>query len=391
MAKKKNKLDWLNIRKALSYFRRLWPFLKPQWAQIALALLGTGMYSGGYAMRLVVIKPFLNLVNDPTKITQADAAGIIQQVAPLSGVLLGGAALMGIGTFLRQYYMGYVQSYTVINLQRAIVDKVLKQPMAFFNSEKKGALMSRMTANTGAASGLVKIVIESVISQPATIVAVLAVLLYTSVTLSLATFVVFPIVLIPVMLFAGKIRKATRKKYQKLEASGDFFMQMLDGIRVVKSYRLEPEQKAEFDRVSEDVFRRDRKVARYKGTARFSVEFTYNALMAAGLFAVGFLMSLPFMQGEGGGLGMFVQFLPGWFSCTIRHANSGTRSTTYRNRPRHWTAPSSCWTASPSCRTCTARTKPRASSRRSSSMTSNSTTSKAGLCCATSTSRSSPG
>ncbi|MCA8947129.1 MAG: ABC transporter ATP-binding protein, partial [Planctomycetes bacterium] len=175
----------------------------------------------------------------------------------------------------------------------------------------KGALMSRMTANTSAASGLVKIVIESVISQPVTIVAVLGVLLYTSAVLSLATFVVFPVVLIPVMLFAGKIRKATRKKYQKVEASGNFFIQMLDGIRVVKSYRLEPEQKAEFERVSEDVFRRDRKVARYKGTSRFSVEFTYNALMAGGLFLVGFLMSLPWMQGPNGGLGMFVQFFAG--------------------------------------------------------------------------------
>ncbi|MCA8935351.1 MAG: ABC transporter ATP-binding protein [Planctomycetes bacterium] len=311
MAKKKQKFDWLSIRKALAYFKRLWPFLRPQWFQIALALAGTAMYSGGYAMRLIVIKPFLNLVNDPDSLGSANAEAIVREVAPWSGVLLGGAILMGVGTYLRQYYMGYVQSYTVINLQRAIVDKVLTQPMAFFNKEKKGALMSRMTANTSAASGLVKIVIESVISQPVTIVAVLGVLLYTSAVLSLATFVVFPVVLIPVMLFAGKIRKATRKKYQKVEASGNFFIQMLDGIRVVKSYRLEPEQKAEFERVSEDVFRRDRKVARYKGTSRFSVEFTYNALMAGGLFLVGFLMSLPWMQGPNGGLGMFVQFFAG--------------------------------------------------------------------------------
>lgn len=311
MGKKKQKFDWLNVRKALAYFKRLWPFLKPQWPQLALALLGTGMYSGGYALRLIVIKPFLDLVNKPEAMTDGSATAIMQEVVPWSGVLLLGAILMGVGTFLRQYYMGYLQSYTVINLQRAIVDKVLTQPMAFFNKEQKGALMSRMTANAAAASGLVKIVIESVISQPITIVAVLGVLLYTSYVLSLATFVVFPIVLIPVMLFASKIRKATRKKYQKVEASGNFFIQMLDGIRVVKSYRLEPEQKEEFERVSEDVFRRDRKVARYKGTSRFAVEFTYNALMAGGLFLVGFLMSMSWMQGDSGGLGMFVQFFAG--------------------------------------------------------------------------------
>ena len=41
---------------------------------------------------------------------------------------------MGIGTWLKQYYTGYIQAYTVVNLQRAIVDRVLVQPMSLFNS-----------------------------------------------------------------------------------------------------------------------------------------------------------------------------------------------------------------------------------------------------------------
>ncbi|MCA8915841.1 MAG: ABC transporter ATP-binding protein [Planctomycetes bacterium] len=314
MGKRKEKLDWLNVRKALAYFKRLWPFLKPQWPQMLLVLLGTGMYSGGYAVRLFVIKPFLEVANDLTKrgadISDTGAAAIIEKVAPLSGVLLLGAAGMAIGTYLRQYYMGYMRAYTVISLQRAMVDRVLQQPMSFFNNERKGALMSRMTANTSAASSLVRIVIEGIISHPITIVSVMAVLLYTSPILSLATFVVFPIVLVPVMLFASRIRKATKKRYKKVEVTGNFFHQMLDGIRVVKSYRLEPEQRAEFDRVSEDVFRRERKVARYKGSARFGVELTYNTVMAGALFLVGYLMTTAWFT-EAGGLPMFVQFFAG--------------------------------------------------------------------------------
>lgn len=313
MAKAKNKFDWLNLRKALSYFKRLWPFLKPQWPQLSLALIGTVMYSGGYAVRLLAVRPFLELMTElqsGTGDVENMAVQALEKSLPFAGILFGGALLMSTGTFLRQYYMGYVQAYTVINLQRSIVDRVLTQPMAFFNSEKKGALMSRMTGNTRAASSLVKIVIEGVLSHPVTMIAVLGVLLYTSPMLSLATFVVFPIVLVPVMLFASKIRKATRTKYKKDEAAGNFFHQMLDGVRVVKSYRLEGEQREEFERVSEEVFRRARKVARYKGSSRFAVEFTYNSLMAAGLLVVGYLATTVWFT-QSGGMSTFAQFFLG--------------------------------------------------------------------------------
>jgi ATP-binding cassette, subfamily B, bacterial MsbA len=310
MGKKRDKFDLMNLRKGVQYFRRLWPFLKPQWFPLLLVVTGMTLYAAGYAVRLIVIRPFIELAERSEELTESAAMEIVQQVAPLSFVLLGGAFAMAIGTFLRQYFMGYAQSYTVIRLQRAIVQRVLMQPINFFNSERKGALMSRMTANTRAAGKLVQIVMEAVISHPLKIFAVMAVLIYTSPLLALATFVVLPVALLPVLLFAGRIRKATHKKYKKLEASSNFFHQMLDGIRVVKSYRLEDAQREEFHKVSENVFRRDRKVARYKGTARFGVELTYNTVMAAALFGVGFIITAPWFA-EQGGLGMFVQFFAG--------------------------------------------------------------------------------
>jgi ATP-binding cassette, subfamily B, bacterial MsbA len=310
MAKDKEKFDWLSVRKAIAYFKRLWPFLKPQWPQLVFVIIGVLMYAGGYAVRVLVIGPVFTMAQDMNDINQQSAESVVREMAPFAGVLLVGAFLMAVGTFLRQYYMGYVQSSTVINLQRAMVKNVLTQPMSFFNTERKGALMSRVTSNTQAANRLVKTVIEGVVSQPATVIAVVAMLVYTSPLLALTTLVVLPIVVVPVMLFAGKIQKATRKRYKKTEASGNFFHQMLDGIRVVKSYRLEQEQREEFERVSADVFRHARKVARYKGSSRFGIEITYNTVMACALFAVGYLLTTRWFV-DAGGLPTFVQFFAG--------------------------------------------------------------------------------
>ncbi len=306
------KVDWANLRKAVAYARRLWPLIRPQWPQLILVILGMALFAGGYAARIFVLGKFLNVMNRHNRdaVTDEVALALLQEVAPLAGILFVGAVGMAVGTYLKQYYQGYLRSSTIMNLQRHIVDRVLKQPMSFFNTERKGALMSRMTTNARSAGQLVQIMLDVVLAQPLIMIGVVSVLLYFSPMLTLMTFVVFPIVLGPVLLFAGKIRSATRKKYKKLEASGNFFHQMLDGIRVVKGYRLEDSQREEFRRVSQDVFTRERKVARYKGSARFGVEFTYNTLLALGLFGVGFVMTADWFR-DSGGLVLFVTYFAG--------------------------------------------------------------------------------
>lgn len=53
MAKKK-----LNSRTAVGYFKRLCPYLRQLRPQLLLIILGMGLYAGGYAARLLVIRPF---------------------------------------------------------------------------------------------------------------------------------------------------------------------------------------------------------------------------------------------------------------------------------------------------------------------------------------------
>ncbi len=308
--KLRNRLDWISLRRAWYYARHLWPYLKPQWFQIVLMIAGMLLYGAGYGMRIAVIKPFFELVADPNAEITSDMREVMQRFGPYAALLFGGAVLMAIGTFLKHYYEGWVKASTVINLQREVVSRLLTQPMAFFNKERKGALMSRIGGNTRAAGQLVQILLDAFLAHPITIIAVLAVLLFTSPMLTLLTFIVFPVVLLPVVMFAGKIRRATHKKYQKGEASGQFFHQLLDGIRVVKSYRLEDAQREEFKRVSEKLFYHDRKVSRYKGSSRFGVELSYNTLMAAALLGAGMVMTTVWFQ-EMGGLALFAQYFAG--------------------------------------------------------------------------------
>lgn len=310
MAEESKKLDLVNMRRAAHYAKRMWPLVKPLWPQLLLVVTGMLAYAAGYGMRIAIIGEFIKLATAPDSLMGDEAEKVIRRIAPLAGVLFGGAILMAVGTYLKHYFQGYVKAASILNLQRRIVDQVLKQPIAFFNKERKGALMSRMSANARAAGQLLQVSMDVVLGHPLTMISVLGVLLYISPFLTLLTFVIMPIVLMPVIYFSGKIRRATHKKFKKMEASSNFVHQMLDGIRVVKSYRLEEAQRAEHIRVSDETFRHARRVSRYKGASRFGVEITYNTLMAAALFGVGLVMSTQWFV-DAGGFGVFAAFFAG--------------------------------------------------------------------------------
>lgn len=310
MAEQSKKLDIANVRRAGHYAKRLWPLVKPLWPQLVLVVTGMLAYAAGYGIRIAVIGEFIKLATSPSNLMSDEAEKVIREIAPLAGVLFAGAVLMAVGTYLKHYFQGYLKSATVINLQRRIVDQVLKQPIAFFNNERKGALMSRMSANARAAGQLVQVTLDVLLAHPLTMISVLGVLLYISPFLTLLTFGIMPVVLLPVIYFSGKIRRATHKKFKKMEAGSNFVHQMLDGIRVVKSYRLEEAQRAEHVRVTQETFRHARRVARYKGASRFGVEITYNTLMAAALFGVGLVMSTQWFA-DAGGFGVFAAFFAG--------------------------------------------------------------------------------
>ena len=312
MAEEK-KGDMISLGKAAGMLRRLWPFVRPQWPQFALVLLGICLDAAGNAARLWVIARFVQSefvfgkVDDQAAVQAQQALG---DFLPLAGILMLGALAMATGSLLKQYFTGYVQARTIINLQRAVLGRVLSQPMTYFNAQRKGTLITRLTANTAGAGSLLRTFIEGVLAGPAVIVALGAVMFYTSPSLSLLTLVTIPAVLVPVIVYAAKIRKATRTKYRKLEASGNFFLQTLDGIRVVKGYRLEGAQREEFERVSDQVFLKERKVARYKGLSRFGIEITYNGVMAAALLGAGLVMATQWFE-QMGGIGTFVAFFAG--------------------------------------------------------------------------------
>jgi subfamily B ATP-binding cassette protein MsbA len=330
MGRSKNRFQLSDLREAFTQMRRLTPYAFPYWPRLVVYLAATTLYWVGNAGRALVIGPFIAIasgaVKHGTEVTGnasdveqtirdkfghgtaafVDSVGIpILWTLPL--VLLVAGIAQAIGTWGKQYQMNWLMNRATVDVQRDLAKHLMRQPVSFFNQNRKGELMSRVTNDLGGVRATFSIVYNDLFHHPIGIITMLAMAIYTSPQLSLAT-LFLPLVLLPVIAFAGKIKRLSRASYETAAELSNFFHQFFEGVRVVKAYGMEGEQVKELDRASLTYFNRSVKVGKYKGLSRALVEMVVGLMTAAALAAGLWLLSNDIF-GERIEFGTVVQFI----------------------------------------------------------------------------------
>lgn len=291
--KRKNRFQWADLRDARMQVRRLAPYALPYWPRMALFLLGTAVYWAGFGGRLFVIKPFVDIMQSLRPTSEGGAAAVASDaftaetwgmpaIVVLPAVMLLAGIAMALGTWLKQYQMAWLMHRATIDVQRDLTRHLMRQPISFFNQNRKGELLSRVTNDMAGVRGTFHIVYNDLIHHPIGIGFILAGAIWTSPELSILTLFV-PIVLLPVVAFAGKIKRLSKRSYETAAELTTFFHQFFEGVRVVKAFSMEKEQEKELDRAALDYFNRSVKVGKYMGISRSLVEMMMGVLTAAAI------------------------------------------------------------------------------------------------------------
>jgi subfamily B ATP-binding cassette protein MsbA len=109
--------------------------------------------------------------------------------------------------------------------------------------------------------------------------------------LSLFTFVLFPIVIIPVLIFGRKIKKYGSKSLMHLGELTDAMREMFSGIRIVKAFKMEDEEIVEFKYLNSRFFRRMMQTVKAKALNTSTTEFIYSLGLAAIVIVGGYVIT----------------------------------------------------------------------------------------------------
>ncbi len=146
--------------------------------------------------------------------------------------------LRGLLTYLTAYMLNWVSIRVANDLRLKLFEHVIHLPMGFFSRTSTGDL----TARIDGAMGVVNTIngsFATLVRDPISIVGLVAGMFILQWKLSLATLVVFPICLIPVVIYGRKLRKTHSGIHQKFVGAANVLHESFTGIRVIKAYNLE--------------------------------------------------------------------------------------------------------------------------------------------------------
>lgn len=223
-------------------------FVRPWSGQIALATLAGVVAAIATAAWARLLGPLLEAVLKGGDIT---LLGVTFQPADLAVKLpfavVTMAVVKALSTWAHSGLMSTVAQNGLAALRKALYDRVLSLPPAWFEKRHSGELLSRFTADVAQVEFAVGTSLSSWLKDTLQTLALLGVCASIDGRLFLLTFLVIPGMVLPVSRFAKSARKAATRGQASLGALTQLASEHLQALPIVQAYRTEPAALAAFD------------------------------------------------------------------------------------------------------------------------------------------------
>ncbi|MGI9116690.1 MAG: ABC transporter ATP-binding protein [Gaiellales bacterium] len=154
---------------------------------------------------------------------------------------IAGIALSRVETYLT----GWVGERVLNDLRVDLFQHMQSLSMGYFERQRTGVLISRLTNDVEALQQLVTDGLTSTVRNVLTLVVAGGILLFLDFRLALATIVVFPLMAVLTFVFRGQSARAYGLMRSRLALVTAALQEDLNGIRVIQAYRREADSRAQ--------------------------------------------------------------------------------------------------------------------------------------------------
>ncbi|MGG4493071.1 ABC transporter ATP-binding protein [Brevibacillus reuszeri] len=230
-----------SARSVWSMYQRLFTHAREQWRKMLLALVA-----------IIVISLMEFAIPQLTAYT-------IDHVIPdkrysellwIGAGILGAALFLGLFTYLSSYLLSYIGQHTINRLRNELYQHLQKQDMAFFDKNRTGDLMSRITGDVSILQQLVSSGMLQMVTELVTFFAIAIYMLYVNPQLTFLMLCTFPIL----FFFTRKVGKRMRSSFRAVQESSadvnNHLVENLSSVRLMKAYATEPYEAQQFQQRS---------------------------------------------------------------------------------------------------------------------------------------------
>ena len=167
---------------------------------------------------------------------QLAAGEPFQALAYLSIGLVIVTVLKNVSRFLAMNFMVLIRNKSIRTMRLDIYQKCLDLPIAFFNNERKGDLISRMSNDIKEIEFALMVSLEALYFQPLNILIFMIALVVLSAKLTLYILLFLPITALIIGVIGRSLRKKSTKNQALMGKVMSSFEETLGGIRIIKAF-----------------------------------------------------------------------------------------------------------------------------------------------------------
>jgi ABC-type multidrug transport system fused ATPase/permease subunit len=226
--------SWRQTRRRLRVLARL---ARPYPARTALAVVTLLAYTA-----VALLPPYLLKLAVDKGITPKDLHALSIIVAAFLGAGVASFVLSGAQT----YYTGWVGERALADLRIRLFGHLQRLSLGFYERNRTGAIVSRITNDVEALDQLVTDGISSLVQNSLVLVGTVVVLFLLDWRLALATLVVLPLMGLVTAWFRSRSNHAYRRVRERLGLVTATLAEDISGMRVVQSFTREPTSQTSF-------------------------------------------------------------------------------------------------------------------------------------------------
>lgn len=227
MTTHKHKRNW---KQQWDTYARLIRYASPYMTRLVLGTIFGVVFAGSTVGMLVAGRDVFREVFAQAPLYQVFLVALLVPLLALG---------RGAGQFLSEFLVQWVGNRVVMDIRIQTFAHLQDLSVRFFSRSKTGELISRTINDSMMIERGVSEVLRDLVKEPFMLIGAVGIVLWLDVRLAVASFVLFPICILPIALFGRRVRRNARQGQERLAALVTILQEALGGIRIVKAFGME--------------------------------------------------------------------------------------------------------------------------------------------------------
>ena len=167
-------------------------------------------------------------------------------------IIIISVLLSNIFKYFSQRTMEDLRVHTLLNLRKTVFNNVMNLHVGYFNNERKGDIISKVSSDVQVVQFTVTNTLQVVFKEPVTLIFYVIALLTISVKLTLFSLMVIPLSAFIISKIVKRLKQQAKESHESFAKMIGFLDEALGGIKIIKAFNATQRIKDKFH--NENVF-----------------------------------------------------------------------------------------------------------------------------------------